>query len=84
MTFIQQSYIYQFAKMEEANFPMLSDPEKKVAAAYGVLNARGVANRWTFYVGPDGVIKYVEKQVNVNTAGQDLAAKLAELNVKKK
>jgi thioredoxin-dependent peroxiredoxin len=74
----------EFAKMEEANFPLLSDPAKTVAAAYGVLNARGTANRWTFYVGPDGVLKYIDKQVQVNTAGQDLAARLGELNYRKK
>ena len=74
----------EFAKMEAANFPMLSDPQKHVAAAYGVLNARGVANRWTFYIGPDGTIQHIDKQVSVNTAGQDLAARLGALNVKKK
>ena len=73
-----------FAKQEEANFPMLSDPEKKVAAAYCVLGTRGTANRWTFYIGPDGRITQIDKAVNVNTAGQDLAAKLAELKVPKK
>jgi thioredoxin-dependent peroxiredoxin len=74
----------KFAEQEMANFPMLSDPEKKVATAYGVLNPGGVANRWTFYIGPDGKIEYIEKKVNVQTAGADLAAKLDELKVKKK
>lgn len=73
----------EFAKQEEANFPMLSDPEKKVATAYGVLSPRGTANRWTFYIAPDGTIQYIDKMVKTDTAGQDLAAKLAELKVKK-
>ena len=73
----------EFAKMEQANFPMLSDPAKTVAGAYGVLNARGTANRWTFYIGPDGTLKAIDKMVNTQTAGQDLAKKLAELSVKK-
>ena len=30
---------------KEADFPMLSDPTKDVATRYGVLNARGMANR---------------------------------------
>jgi peroxiredoxin Q/BCP len=38
-----------FAAQEHADFPLLSDPTKATAAAYGVLNAGGVANRWTFY-----------------------------------
>ena len=74
----------EFAESQKADFPLLSDPEKKVAAAYGVLNARGTANRWTFYIGPDGKITHIEKQVTAQTAGQQLAAKLAELGVKKK
>jgi thioredoxin-dependent peroxiredoxin len=73
-----------FAEQEKADFPLLSDPDKKVASAYGVLNTRGVASRWTFYIGPDGKITHIEKQVTAQTAGQQLAAKLAELGVKKK
>jgi peroxiredoxin Q/BCP len=73
-----------FAKQEQANFPLLSDPQKTVAQAYGVLGTRGVASRWTFYIGPDGRITYIDKKVNPTTAGADLAAKLGELNVKKK
>ena len=53
-----------FAKQEEADFPMLSDPEKTVATAYGVLNAGGRANRWTFYIGPDGRIEATVSSMN--------------------
>ena len=77
----------EFAKMENANFPLLSDPTKSVAQAYGVLSPRGVANRWTFYIGPDGRIAYVDKSVNadgVANAGQKLAERLALLKVAKK
>ncbi len=74
----------EFATAQNADFPLLSDPEKKVATAYGVLNARGVATRWTFFIGPDGKILYIEKKQSTQTAGPDLAAKLAELGVKKK
>jgi peroxiredoxin Q/BCP len=86
----------QFAKMEEANFPLLSDPDKKVATAYGVLNSRGTANRWTFYIAPDGTIQHIDKAINQQIQelsngscttdcgpGPKLAAKLSELKVKK-
>jgi len=74
----------KFAEQEQANFPMLSDPDRKVAMAYGVVTApTGGAKRWTFYIGPDGKILYIEKMVNVSTAGADLAAKLEELKAKK-
>jgi hypothetical protein len=45
---------------------------------------RQLASRWTFYIGPDGKILDIVKKVNAQTAGADLAAKLAELGVKKK
>jgi len=74
----------RFAESLEADYAILSDPEKKVAATYGVLMPeRGLANRWTFYIGTDGKILFVDRNVNVRTAGQDLAAKLGELGVKK-
>ena len=69
----------RFAKEHEADFPILSDESRSVATAYGVLSARGAANRWTFYIGGDGTILYIEKKVSTGTAGDDLAAKLAEL-----
>ena len=51
-----------------------------------MLTPRGYASRWTFYIGPDGTIKFIDKNVdpNVKTAGTDLAAKLEALGVKKK
>src|SRR5258708_734912 len=61
---------------EAADFPLLSDPTKEVATAYGVLNARGVANRWTFYIGKDGRILAIDKMVKPATSAEDLAAKL--------
>jgi peroxiredoxin Q/BCP len=69
----------KFAKEHEADFPILSDPEKTAATAYGVLSPSGLARRWTFYIGGDGRILYIEKKVVPSTAGADLAAKLGEL-----
>jgi peroxiredoxin Q/BCP len=44
----------------------------------------GLAKRWTFYVGKDGKIAHIDKDVKVDTAGADIAAKLGELGVPKK
>jgi peroxiredoxin Q/BCP len=78
----------QFAEQEQVNFPFLSDPEKKVALSYGVVSqpTPGFAKRWTFYIGPDGKIAYIDKDVNPNvaTAGADLASRLEALGAKKK
>ena len=72
-----------FAKAQEADFPLLSDPTKEVAGAYGVLNAKGMARRWTFYIGKDGKILAIDKAVKVDTSAEDMVAKLGELNVTK-
>ena len=71
----------EFGKTYEADFPLLGDPEKKVATAYGVLNQRGTANRWTFYIGKDGKIQAIDKDVaqRLATSAEDMAAKLGEL-----
>ena len=71
-----------FAESEKADFPMLSDPTKEVAAAYGVLNPeRGVATRWTFYIDTTGTIVAIDKAVKPPTSAEDMIAKLAELKV---
>ena len=70
-----------FAKENGADFPMLSDPDKKTAEAYGVLGTRGFANRWTFYIDKSGRIAAIEKMVRPATSAEDMLAKLAELKV---
>ena len=72
-----------FAKAQEADFPLLSDPTKEVATAYGVLNARGTASRWTFYIGKDGRIVAIDKAVKPATSAEDMIAKFDELHVAK-
>jgi peroxiredoxin Q/BCP len=71
----------QVVEKKEADFPLLSDPTKDTAKAYGVLNDRGVANRWTFYIDKNGKIAYIEKMVKPETSAEDMVAKLAELKV---
>ncbi len=71
----------EFAKHVEADYPILADPTKATATAYGVLGMAGMASRWTFYIGTDGKILHLDQGVKVATAGQDIATKLGELNV---
>jgi peroxiredoxin Q/BCP len=71
----------KFAQSLDADYPILSDGDKKVATAYGVLGPFGVARRWTFYIGPDGKILHVDREVKIPTAAQDIVARLKELNV---
>ena len=84
----------KFAAEHGGAFPILSDPEKTTAKAYGVIRTdrppeQQFAARFTFYIGPDGKILAVDKGprgtgVAVPTAGQDMVTKLEELGVKKK
>ncbi len=75
-----------FAESLGADFPLLSDPSKATAEAYGVLRNYGatigtVAQRWTFYIGGDGRILKIDRDVNASTAGEDVVAALQELNI---
>lgn len=75
----------EFAESLGADYPILGDPDKTAARPYGVLiPGVGLAKRWTFYIGKDGRILHVDKDVNVDTAGKDVATKLAELGVPKR
>lgn len=57
------------------NFPLLSDINKVVAAAYNVLiEDEGIALRGTFVIDPDGVLKY--QLVSFNDAGRSVAETL--------
>jgi len=71
----------QLVSKKEADFPLLSDPTKETAKAYGVLNERGTANRWTFYIDKTGKISYIEKMVKPDTSAEDMITKIAELKV---
>jgi peroxiredoxin Q/BCP len=78
-----------FAAKEHADFPMLADPTKKTALAYGVIAAdappeRQFARRWTFYIDPQGKIAMIDKQVRPASSGQDIVTHLGELKVPEK
>jgi thioredoxin-dependent peroxiredoxin len=72
-----------FATKEHADFPILSDPTKEVARAYGVLGLVGFANRWTYYIGKDGRVLEIDKSIKPGTSAEDIAKKLGELGVER-
>jgi peroxiredoxin Q/BCP len=75
----------EFAKSLEAKHVVLSDPGKQAAEAYGVLALGGLyARRWTFYIDAAGKISAIDREVNVETAGQDIARTLGELGFPKR
>jgi peroxiredoxin Q/BCP len=64
----------------EADFPMLADPTMATAKAYGVLNDRNMADRWTFYIDLDGRISAIDKTVRPATSAEDMISMLGELS----
>ncbi len=68
-----------FAAENKADFPLLSDPTKETAKAYGVLNLFRMASRHTFYIGPDGKILAIDRDVKPATSAEDMAAMLGKL-----
>lgn len=70
----------EFAEAEESNFPLLADPTKETAVAYGVAGPNSFfAKRWTFFIDKEGVIRHIEKSVKIPKHGQYIADKLKEL-----
>jgi peroxiredoxin Q/BCP len=77
----------EFSDDLKLDFPILSDPEKKTAKAYGVVeNDNEVAKRWTFFIDKEGVVKHIDKDVQGKTAtyGEIVVKKLEELGIPKK
>lgn len=73
----------KFAKELELDYPILADPDKKAAKAYGVVHeGRDLPERWTFYIGADGTILHIDKKVSVGSHGEDIANRLKELGIK--
>jgi peroxiredoxin Q/BCP len=75
----------KFAKELELDYPILSDPSKETAKAYGVIApGEEYASRWTFIIGKDGTVLDVMRQVNPAKHGKELAARLTALGIGKR
>jgi peroxiredoxin Q/BCP len=72
----------KFAKSLDLDYPILSDPDKKVAEAYGVVTGgQGNPKRWTIYIDKDGVVREIDKAVKAAQAGTDVLEKLKALGI---
>jgi peroxiredoxin Q/BCP len=75
----------KFAESLELDYPILSDPGKDVARAYGVVAGdRSTASRWTFFIGKDGKILFIDKSGATGTQGQEIVNRLRELGITKR
>lgn len=74
----------EFAASLGTDLPVISDPDGVVGGQYGVVALGGFyARRWTFYIGVDGRIRAIDKNVSPASAGADMLRKLDELGFAK-
>ncbi len=72
----------KFAESLGADYPILSDSDGRIAREYGVTGSiQKWASRWTFYIGVDGKILFIDKDVHPSTHADDVAAKLKALGI---
>ncbi|AOS97385.1 Putative peroxiredoxin bcp [Microbulbifer aggregans] len=75
----------KFAEEQKADFPLLSDPDGETAKAYDVLMpVMNVAKRVTIYIGKDGRILKIDRDIKPATSAEDIARTLGELDVARK
>lgn len=70
-----------FAASTGIGVPILSDPGKTVARAYGVLGPLGLPSRWTVYIDPGGRIATIDRDVHTGTHGVDITTTLEKFGV---
>jgi thioredoxin-dependent peroxiredoxin len=72
----------RFSDKHQFDFPLLSDPDRTVARAYGVSRPIGFIpnKRTTFVIGADGVIKeIIHSEINMNVHADKALAALRSL-----
>jgi peroxiredoxin Q/BCP len=57
----------QFTEKENLNYPLVADDAKKVTDAYGILGKSGFANRSTFVIDKQGVLRKAYTKVSVDS-----------------
>ena len=73
-----------FARSTGIGVPILADHDKRVARAYGVLGPIGLPRRWTFFIGADGRILNVDRDVHAADHGTAIATALERFGVSRR
>ena len=69
-----------FAKAEGLDFPLLSDPDGSAAAKFAVaMKGRPYAERVTFIIDPEGVLREIIRKVDVTEHGRQVLTVLESL-----
>ena len=69
----------RFRQKHSLNFPLLADESGRASEALGVLTDRGLANRVTFLLDPDGKIAKVYPEVSPEMHADDILKDAASL-----
>lgn len=69
----------EFAANHNLNFPLISDADGAIAAAYGVEDSGGYLARVTFIIGPDGTIAKTFPKVNPRGHADEVLAALGSV-----
>jgi peroxiredoxin Q/BCP len=62
----------KFTEKEQLTYPLLADPEKKIAKAYGVLSPRGFASRATFVIDKKGVLRKIDPNAKAKENAEEI------------
>jgi len=74
----------KFAESLDADYPILADPTGDAARAFGVIGKDGKhAQRWTFYIDAEGVVRDIDREVKPDSAAQDIVKRLDTLGIPK-
>ena len=71
-----------FAEWTGSRVPLLSDAGGDVARAYGVVDdVRALPARWTFFIGGNGRIAAIDRDISPTSHGADIIVRLRELGL---
>ena len=62
----------KFTEKEKLTYPLLADADKETAKAYGVLSARGFANRVTFVIDKKGIVRMIDPKAKAAENAQEV------------
>jgi peroxiredoxin Q/BCP len=69
-----------FQKKHQLNFTLLADPDLKVIEMYGTkMPVVSMSKRWTFIIGPDLKIRWIEKNVDPVLDAKKVAEQISKL-----
>jgi peroxiredoxin Q/BCP len=70
-----------FARKFSLNFPLLADTRKEVARTYNALGEKGYANRITYLIDKEGIIRRIFPKVKVEEHSEELQRALKAIGV---